>query len=90
MDGKLEEAKERDRRFPSWGEGRGREGESRAVRQSRAIPQSGGFEKYLTIHGEGGVHASPNIVATSAANPATPSNPLRVFAFQILAGVTQS
>lgn len=61
------------------GEGRGRESESRAVRQSRAIPQSGGFEKYLTIHGEGGVHASPNIVATSAANPATPSNPLRVF-----------
>lgn len=72
------------------GEGKGRESESRAVRQSRAIPQSGGFEKYLTIHGEGGVHASPNIVATSAANPATPSNPLRVFAFQILAGVTQS
>lgn len=35
--------------FPA-GEGIG----TRAVRQSRAIPQSGGFEKYLTTHGEGG------------------------------------
>lgn len=67
---------------------------TRAVRQSRGagrtIPQSGGFEKYLTIihGGRGVVHESAQYRCDEI--PRSHPLPVSVSAFQILAGVTRS